>query len=122
MTGVQTCALPISKNLIEDIDFTSELIDKILLVGGSSRIPAVINALKEEFGYEKVILHERPMLAVAEGAAILSHRLSDIYECPQCGKTVKQDDKECGYCKCNLEKDIIEHGVFDIVHTTAHDY
>jgi len=112
----------LTKDLIVDIDFSDDLIDKILLVGGSARIPAVIQAMKKEFGDEKIILHERPMLAVAEGAAILSHRLSDTYECPQCGKTVRQDDTVCEKCKYDLESNIIEQGVFDIVHTTAHDY
>jgi molecular chaperone DnaK len=112
----------LTKSLIEEIDFTEDLIDKILLVGGSSKIPAIANALKKSFGDEKILIHKHPMLAISEGAAILSHRLSESYECPECGKSVQQNDKLCGHCDFNLEKYTIEHGVFDVVHTTAHDY
>ena len=112
----------LTRKLIEDIHFTPDLIDNVLLVGGSSRIPAVIAAIENEFGKQKVLLHERPMLAIAEGAAILSHRLSDTYECPHCGKSVSQSDPTCGQCGFDLEGHIIAESVFDIVHAAAHDY
>ena len=112
----------LTRKLIEDIHFTPDLIDNVLLVGGSSRIPAVIAAIENEFGKQKVLLHERPMLAIAEGAAILSHRLSDTYECPHCGKSVSQSDTTCGQCGFDLEGHIIAESVFDIVHAAAHDY
>ena len=108
--------------LLEDINFTPDLIDQVLLVGGSSRIPAVIAAVENEFGREKVLLHEQPMLAIAEGAAILSHRLSSTYECPNCGQSVLQSDTTCGQCGFDLEAYIVSDGVFDIVHAAAHDY
>ncbi|MBW2677851.1 MAG: Hsp70 family protein [Deltaproteobacteria bacterium] len=108
--------------MLEDIHFTPDLIDNILLVGGSSRIPAVVEALQKEFGKEKVLLHDRPMLAITEGAAILSHRLSDTYECPKCGKSVAQSDHRCADCDFDLEANIVAEGVFDIVHSAAHDY
>jgi len=115
-------AMNLTRKLLQDIHFTPDLIDNVLLVGGSSRIPAVIEALEEEFGKHKVLLHDRPMLAIAEGAAILSHRLSDTYECPQCGKSVAQSDSRCTECDFDLEKHTIEEGLFDIVHSAAHDY
>ncbi len=114
--------IKLTLKMLENIDFTPDLIDQVLMVGGSSQIPSVSDALKREFGKEKILVHERPMLAVAEGAAILSHRLSDKYECPECGTTVLQSDKVCGDCGFDLEKHIIEHGVLDIVHAAAHDY
>ncbi|BBO92711.1 Hsp70 family protein [Desulfosarcina ovata] len=114
--------LTLTRRLLEDIHFTADLIDKVLLVGGSSRIPAVVAAMETEFGKQKVMLHERPMLAIAEGAAILSHRLSDTYECPQCGKTVSQADEVCNGCGFDLQTYMISEGVFDIVHAAAHDY
>ena len=43
-------------------------IDEILLVGGSSKMPQVLNAIKENFGIEPKILE--PDEAVAKGAAI----------------------------------------------------
>jgi len=112
----------LTRKVLEDIHLTEDLIDNVLLVGGSSRIPSVVDAMKQEFGDEKVMVHERPMMAIAEGAAILSHRLADTYECPQCGRQVIQSDKSCANCGFDLEKYMIEQGVLDIVHSTAHDY
>jgi len=112
----------LTRKVLRDIHFTPDLIDNVLLVGGSSRIPRIVEAMNKEFGVEKVLVHERPMLAISEGAAILSHRLADTYECPQCGQSVSQSDKLCENCKFDLEKYIIEQGVLDIVHAAAHDY
>ena len=112
----------LTRKTLEAIHFTPDLIDKIILVGGSSQIPRVVEAMKQEFGPEKVMVHDRPMLAIAEGAAILSHRLAETYECPKCGEEVSQADLKCGDCGFDLEKYIIDEGVFDIVHSAAHDY
>lgn len=114
--------IKLTRKVLEDIHFTPDLIDNVLLVGGSSRIPRIISAMKQEFGDEKVLVHERPMLAIAEGAAILSHRLADTYECAQCGGVVSQSDTLCGNCGFDLDKYTIEQGVLDIVHSAAHDY
>ncbi len=114
--------LGLVRGVIADVHFTEDLIDNVLLVGGSSRIPCVIKAVKEEFGQEKVLLHERPMLAVAEGAAILSHRLADTVECPQCTRNTAQNATTCSHCGFDLERHTVEHGVVEIVHAAAHDY
>lgn len=114
--------LRLTRKTLESIHFTPDLIDKVLLVGGSSQIPRVVEAMKREFGPEKVMVHNRPMLAIAEGSAILSHRLAETYECPKCGAEVSQADSKCGDCDFDLEKYIIDEGVFDIVHSAAHDY
>ena len=114
--------IDIVRKLLAGIHFTPDLIDNVLLVGGTSCIPAIRKALEQEFGPSKVLLHERPMLAIAEGAAILSHRLSDSYECPLCGRTVGQTDSRCTGCGCDLDKYVVEEGVFDVVHAVAHDY
>ncbi len=110
------------RKIIQDVHFTPELIDNILLVGGSSRIPAVRKAMQEEFGAEKVMLHERPMLAIAEGAAILSHRLADVLECPGCGQEVSQSETSCPNCSFDLDAYTVDQGLVDIVHAAAHDY
>lgn len=115
-------AVALTRKLLEDIHFTPDLIDQVLLVGGSSKITCIIKAVEEIFGPDKVLVHERPMLAIEEGAAILSHRLSDTYECVGCGNTVSQSDKICSKCGFDLEKHTIDQGVFDIVHSAAHDY
>ncbi|XOF33245.1 MAG: Hsp70 family protein [Candidatus Electrothrix sp. YB6] len=114
--------LELVRGLLADVHFTEDLIDNILLVGGSARIPCVIKALQGEFGTDRVLLHERPMLAVAEGAAILSHRLADTLECPQCGQNAAQQDAVCPHCGFDLDSYTVEQGVVEIVHTAAHDY
>ncbi|MBE9166011.1 Hsp70 family protein [Pleurocapsales cyanobacterium LEGE 06147] len=43
-----------------------------MLVGGSSQIPLVQRKVREAFGAERVVVHPRPMYAVAEGAAIVA--------------------------------------------------
>jgi len=119
---VAESTVKLTRKVLEDIHFTPDLIDNVLMVGGSSRIPRIAMTMKQEFGDEKVLIHERPMLAISEGAAILSHRLADTYECPQCGRQVSQSDRLCGKCGFDLEKYTIEEGVLDIVHSAAHDY
>ena len=110
------------RETISGIHFTDDLIDNILLVGGSSRIPAIINALQEEFGEEKVLLHDRPMLAIAEGAAILSHRLGDQLECPGCGHEVSREEALCPHCSFDMDAYTVDQGLVAIVHAAAHDY
>lgn len=110
------------RDIISSVHFTEDLIDNVLLVGGSSRIPAVIKALQDEFGKEKVLLHDRPMLAIAEGAAILSHRLGDQLECPGCGGEVAREKDVCPHCSFDLDAHAVDQGLVDIVHTAAHDY
>jgi len=53
-------------------EYTPDLVDVVLLVGGSSQIPLVQRKVKEAFGADKVVIHPRPMYAVAEGAAIVA--------------------------------------------------
>jgi molecular chaperone DnaK len=67
---------------IKDSEYPEEMIDIILLVGGSSQIPLVQQEVKKAFGADKVVVHPRPMYAVAEGAAIeaagLTQRVSTV--------------------------------------------
>lgn len=62
--------------LIEDLlaktSISADDISNILLVGGSSCIPLVKRMLVEKYGEEKVLSSEKPMLAIAHGAAILA--------------------------------------------------
>lgn len=87
-------SLQLVLKVLEEIHFEPSLIDCVLLVGGCSSIPLVQQRVRQVFGSEKVRVHPRPMLAVAEGAAILAVRLSDKAE------TV----------------------MGEILHTTSHDY
>jgi molecular chaperone DnaK len=67
-------------DLLKEVCYDISMIDHILLVGGTSCIPLVKQMLIEKFGIDKVKISEKPMLAVAEGAAILAHRLGNEYE------------------------------------------
>ncbi len=58
------------KQALKDCDLTQEDIDRILLVGGSTRIPAVQNAIKEFFKGKSPDKSVNPDEAVALGAAI----------------------------------------------------
>ncbi len=112
----------LTRKIVESIDFEPDLIDKVIMVGGSSGIPIIVRRIEEIFGRDKILVHPRPMLAIAEGAAILAHRLADYYECPGCGQNVSKSDKSCENCDFDLMKNLANTGVVDIVHTTSHDY
>ncbi|NCT57121.1 MAG: Hsp70 family protein [Legionella sp.] len=88
----------LSMQLLHEIRFEPELIDNVLLVGGTSLIPAIQEALKRLFGENKVMLHPRPMLAVAEGAALMA---ANMISRPH------QED---------------ETASFQMLHTASHDY
>ena len=68
--------------LLKSLGYDIDMIDDILLVGGTSCIPIVKQMLSSKYGIDKILISEKPMLAVAEGAGILSHRLGDEYEEP----------------------------------------
>ena len=63
-------------DLIDDLlaktSISVDDLSNILLVGGSSCIPLVKRMLVDKYGAEKVLSSEKPMLAIAEGAAILA--------------------------------------------------
>lgn len=63
------------EELLAKTNIPIETIDNILLVGGSSCIPLVRKMLCEKYGQDKILSSEKPMLAIAEGAAILAHSL-----------------------------------------------
>jgi molecular chaperone DnaK len=58
-------------------EYDLDVVDVVLLVGGSSQIPFVQRRIKEAFGSDKVVVHPRPMYAVAEGAAIVAAGMTD---------------------------------------------
>lgn len=75
-------SIDLMNTLLKEIGYDIAMIDSILLVGGSSCIPLVKQMLSNAFGAGKIKISEKPMLAVAEGAAVLAHRLDDGYEQP----------------------------------------
>ena len=112
--------------LLEKTGYPIETIDNILLVGGSSCIPLVRKMLVEKYGEEKILSSEKPMLAIAEGAAILAHALSDEYECPSCGEMVSKDYTICPHCGASLNETTLEmvdeEPPILVTYTTKHNY
>ena len=60
------------EELLAKTSISADDLSNILLVGGSSCIPLVKRMLVEKYGEEKVLSSEKPMLAIAQGAAILA--------------------------------------------------
>ncbi|MBE9117904.1 Hsp70 family protein [Lusitaniella coriacea LEGE 07157] len=73
-------AIAICNDAVRYSEYTNDLIDVVLLVGGSCQIPLVQQKVKEAFGSEKVVVHPRPLYAVAEGAAIVAAGLTEKVE------------------------------------------
>jgi len=109
--------------LLEKTAYPIDTIDNILLVGGSSCIPLVRKMLCDKYGKDKILSSEKPMLAIAEGAAILSHSLGTEVECPHCGKSIPAGTSECPHCHQSLEavqQVSVEEGGVQVSHTTKH--
>lgn len=70
-------SVAIAQDAIKYSEYPTDMIDVVLLVGGSSQIPLVQQKVREAFGADKVVIHPRPMYAVAEGAAIVSAGLTE---------------------------------------------
>ncbi|MBD2354918.1 Hsp70 family protein [Tolypothrix sp. FACHB-123] len=71
------CSIHICRKALEEAQHHMEMVDVVLMVGGSSLIPLVQRKVKEAFGNKKVLVHPRPMYAVAEGAAIVAAGQTD---------------------------------------------
>ena len=110
--------------LLEKTAYPIDSIDNILLVGGSSCIPLVRNMLSEKYRKDKILSSEKPMLAIAEGAAILSHSMGTEFECPYCGKSIPVGSDECPYCHKSMGGTVEREGVdstkTSVVFTTKH--
>ena len=109
--------------LLEENAYPIDTIDNILLVGGSSCIPLVRQMLCDKYGKDKILSSEKPMLAIAEGAAILSHSLGTEVECPHCGKAIPAGTSECPHCHQSIvavQQVTVEEGGVEVSHTTKH--
>ncbi|QFS42929.1 Hsp70 family protein [Nostoc sphaeroides] len=70
-------SIQICRQAVKDAKYHLEMVDVVLLVGGSCQIPVVQRKVREAFGADKVVVHPRPMYAVAEGAAIVAAGLTE---------------------------------------------
>ncbi|MDB9312019.1 Hsp70 family protein [Spirulina sp. CS-785/01] len=69
--------IAICKDTLKYSEYPADMVDIVLLVGGSSQIPLVQQKVREAFGADKVVVHPRPMYAVAEGAAMVAAGLTE---------------------------------------------
>ena len=60
------------QDALQQAALTESDIEKVIVVGGSSRIPKVRSTLQDHFGKSKVHIAEQPEQAIAEGAAWLA--------------------------------------------------
>ncbi len=111
--------------LLEKTAYPIETIDNILLVGGSSCIPLVREMLIEKYGKNKILSSEKPMLAIAEGAAILSHSMGTTMECPHCGQSISVGSDTCPVCGKPLGGEVVSPAQTEnigVTFTTKHKY
>ena len=69
MTMFKECIPPVEK-VLRDSNISKNQIHEIVLVGGSTRIPKVIELLKDFFGGKELNRSINPDEAVAYGAAV----------------------------------------------------
>jgi molecular chaperone DnaK len=62
------------RSTLKKVDMKVKDVDKLVLAGGSSQIPALIRRMEEIFGTRKVTIPQNTETCVAEGAALLSYR------------------------------------------------
>ncbi|PAV90172.1 hypothetical protein WR25_10147 [Diploscapter pachys] len=70
--------LDIVDEAIQQADMTTDSIDLVLLIGGSTRIPKMQELLAEKFGKDKLRHRINPDEAVAIGASLLAHNLDEF--------------------------------------------
>ncbi|KAL0229521.1 hypothetical protein GEMRC1_014138 [Eukaryota sp. GEM-RC1] len=58
-------------NLLKRTELTAGVVQSVLLVGGSTRIPKIQQMLREKFGNSKVVLHTKVDEVVAKGACLM---------------------------------------------------
>lgn len=61
------------KSVLENAHLQSSQVNRVLLIGGTSRIPLLIQEMYKMFGVTKVVEIPNSNTVIAEGAAIISH-------------------------------------------------
>jgi molecular chaperone DnaK len=93
-----------SKLVVETLksqSFSADVIDDVLMVGGSTSVPLVGKSMEELFGKEKIRRHVNPMFCVSVGAGILASKMKGV-ECPGCHQTRDESESQCGSCGASL--------------------
>ena len=87
---------------IQEANLTPGDIDHVLLVGGSSKTPMIVEALRSAFGSERIKRATDPMECVAHGAAIQTG-LPISWTCPKCRTLNDGDHERCQKCGATPE-------------------
>ena len=101
-------SIEIVKTALKNAHLTKDEIDSVLLVGGSSTIPMVRQALVDFFGENKVLANIDPMRCVAQGAGILANKLGDSIKCFNCNAMNPLESTVCQTCQKPIEVKIEE--------------
>ena len=86
VAAAEACVL----RCLERARLTPGLIDRVLLVGGTSNVPAVRTAVELHFG-TKVELADQPDAAIAKGAAIVAAEAWQLYNVRSIGVKLADD-------------------------------
>jgi molecular chaperone DnaK len=79
---------------LEEQAILPEHVHDVLLVGGSTAVPLVVQSVEELFGADKVRRDVDPMHCVAMGAGILASRMKGV-ECPECKEQCDEAAETC---------------------------
>ena len=90
-------SITITNDALKEAGLNSDDIDRVLLVGGSTRIPLVRNQLKGVFG-DKIEIEVDPMQCVALGAAIQT-AIPIEWICPNCNTVNEGIEEVCRSCQ-----------------------
>lgn len=96
--------ITITNRALDEAGLKSSEIDRVLLVGGSTRIPLVRQRLKELFGDKKIAIDVDPMQCVALGAAIQTSIPMD-WVCPNCNTVNEGTKNVCISCEHQRDED-----------------
>lgn len=86
----------ITYRALRDADIEVEDIDRVLLVGGMTRVPLIRHRLKEIFG-NKIEIDVDPMQCVALGAAVQT-TIPIEWLCPHCNAVNEGTEETCSSC------------------------
>lgn len=97
ITGMVQESIDIVNEALKHESLEPNDIDRVLLVGGSTRIPLVRRRLKEIFG-DKIEIDVDPMQCVALGAAVQT-AIPIEWQCPNCNTVNEGTDDNCRSCQ-----------------------
>lgn len=83
---------------LEQASLAAADVDQVIVAGGSSRLPGVVDGLRELFPSSEVLNTINPMTAIAVGA-IKTSRVPFPWNCPACGRENDLTSPACVGCQ-----------------------